>query len=145
MTENIMNVSLNRESLRILITDPVDEYMVRTLKERGLKLSYQPDITREELLKVVEGYDILVVRSRTKVDKQVIEKGKNLKIIARAGIGVDNIDTDEAERRKIRVVYAPGASTDSAAELTIGLMISAARNMFTSMSLAKAGIYKKTQ
>lgn len=140
-----MNVSLNRESLRILITDPVDEYMVRTLKERGLKLSYQPDITREELLKVVEGYDILVVRSRTKVDKQVIEKGKNLKIIARAGIGVDNIDTDEAERRKIRVVYAPGASTDSAAELTIGLMISAARNMFTSMSLAKAGIYKKTQ
>jgi D-3-phosphoglycerate dehydrogenase len=136
--------SLSKDSISVLITDPVDEYMIRTLKSKGLKIVYQPDITREELLKIVENFDVLVVRSRTTVNGEIIERGKRLKIIARAGIGVDNIDVDEAERRKIRVVYAPGASTDSAAELTLGLMIAAARNMYTSMALAKSGIFKKT-
>ncbi|MCG3108875.1 Glyoxylate reductase [Metallosphaera sp. J1] len=145
MADNFMGGSLAKENLTILITDPIDEYMIRTLKTKGLRVNYQPDIDREELLKVVENYDVLVVRSRTKVDKEVIERGKRLRVIARAGIGVDNIDTEEAERRKIRVVYAPGASTDSAAELTIGLMLAGARNMFTSMTLAKSGIYKKTE
>ncbi|MCI2414960.1 MAG: NAD(P)-binding domain-containing protein [Candidatus Aramenus sp.] len=146
MAETINSVkynSINRENLRILITDPIDNYMLDTLKSNGFNVTYLPDIKREELLKVIENYHVIVVRSRTKVDKEIIERGKNLKIIARAGIGLDNIDTDEADKRNIKVVYAPGASTDSAAELTIGLMIAAARNMYTSMSLAKSGIFKK--
>jgi len=135
--------SINKENLQILITDPMNEYMLKALKEKGFKVTYNPSIEREELLKVIENYDVIVVRSRTKVDKEIIEKGKRLKIIARAGIGLDNIDTDEAENRGIKVVYAPGASTDSAVELTIGLMIAGARNLYTSMNLAKSGIFKK--
>ncbi|BFH74274.1 D-2-hydroxyacid dehydrogenase [Sulfurisphaera javensis] len=132
-------------TIKVLITDPIDEILIKSLKDKGVQVDYQPEISREELLKVIEDYDIIVVRSRTKVDREVIERGKKLKIIARAGIGLDNIDTEEAEKRKIRVVYAPGASTDSAVELTIGLMIAAARKMYTSMNLAKSGIFKKLE
>jgi D-3-phosphoglycerate dehydrogenase len=131
--------------VRALITDPINEILIKSLKEKGVIVDYRPEITREELLNIINDYDILVVRSRTKVDKEVIERGKKLKIIARAGIGLDNIDTDEADKRGIKVVYAPGASTDSAVELTIGLMVAAARRMHTAMNLAKSGIFKKIE
>ncbi|MBB5252592.1 D-2-hydroxyacid dehydrogenase [Sulfurisphaera ohwakuensis] len=132
-------------TVKALITDPIDEILIKTLREKGIQVDYMPEISKEELLNIIGNYDIIVVRSRTKVTKDVIEKGKKLKIIARAGIGLDNIDTEEAEKRNIKVVYAPGASTDSAVELTIGLMIAAARKMYTSMALAKSGIFKKIE
>ncbi len=144
--ETIQNVnSLNKLNLKVIITDPVDEYMIKTLQSYGLAVDYKPEITREELLRIIDQYEILVVRSRTRVDKEIIERGKNLKVIARAGIGLDNIDVDEASKRNIRIVYAPGASTDSAAELTIGLMIVAARRLYESMNMAKANIFKKVE
>ncbi|QIW24135.1 3-phosphoglycerate dehydrogenase [Sulfolobus sp. S-194] len=132
-------------TVKALITDPIDEILIKTLREKGIQVDYMPEISKDELLNIIGNYDIIVVRSRTKVTKDVIEKGKKLKIIARAGIGLDNIDIEEAERRNIKVVYAPGASTDSAVELTIGLMIAAARKMYTSMALAKSGIFKKIE
>ncbi|TRM98014.1 3-phosphoglycerate dehydrogenase, partial [Sulfolobus sp. B1] len=98
--ETIQNVnSLNKLNLKVIITDPVDEYMIKTLQSYGLAVDYKPEISREELLKIIDQYEILVVRSRTKVDKEIIERGKNLKVIARAGIGLDNIDVDEASKR----------------------------------------------
>ncbi|MQL55324.1 D-2-hydroxyacid dehydrogenase [Acidianus ambivalens] len=141
----IQTNSLNKENLNILITDPVADVMLNTLKEKGFHVDYQPEISKEELMKVIENYDIIIVRSRTKVTRDIIERGKRLKIIARAGIGLDNIDTDAAQERGIKLVYAPGASTDSAVELTIGLMIAGARKMYTSMTLAKSGIFKKIE
>jgi len=132
-------------SVKVLITDPINEILIKTLKEKGAEVDYRPEIERKELLDIIENYQVLVVRSRTKVDKDVIERGKNLKIVARAGIGLDNIDTDETDKRGIKVVYAPGASTDSAVELTIGLMIAAARKMHAAMNLAKSGIFKKLE
>jgi len=132
-------------TIKALITDPVDDILIQALKDKGVQVDYIPDLSRDELLNIIPNYDIIVVRSRTKVDKEVIERGKRLKIIARAGIGLDNVDTEEAEKRNIKIVYAPGASTDSAAELTIGLMIAAARKMYTSMNLAKSGIFKKVE
>ncbi len=130
---------------RVLITDPIDKILIEKLSQFNVKIDYMPEIERDALLRIIDGYDVIVVRSRTKVDKEVIERGKNLKVIARAGIGLDNVDTEEAEKRGIKVVYAPGASTDSAAELTIGLMIAAARNFLDSFNLAKGGIFKKVQ
>lgn len=145
MEEAVKYNSLSKEDFRILITDPVDDIMIKTLKEKGLYVDYQPQITREELLRIIKDYDAIVVRSRTKVDREILERATRLKIVARAGIGVDNIDTDYAEQHGIKVVYAPGTSTDSAAELTIGLMIAAARKLHTSMNLAKSGIFKKVE
>ncbi|MCQ4345289.1 MAG: 3-phosphoglycerate dehydrogenase, partial [Sulfolobaceae archaeon] len=130
--------------VRVLITDPVDKLLIEKLSQYNVQIDYRPDIERKELLDIIKDYDILVVRSRTKVDKEVIERGSNLKLIARAGIGLDNIDTEEADKRGIKVVYAPGASTDSAAELTIALLLAAARNLCESTALAKSGVFKKT-
>jgi D-3-phosphoglycerate dehydrogenase len=135
--------SINKENLKLLITDPMDNVMLQMLQERGIKVDYKPEIDRNSLLNEISNYDVVVVRSRTKLDKEIIERGKNLKIIARAGIGLDNIDVDEAEKRGIKIVYAPGASTDSAVELTIGLMILGARPIFQGISMVKSGSFKK--
>ncbi|ACP35411.1 D-isomer specific 2-hydroxyacid dehydrogenase NAD-binding [Sulfolobus islandicus Y.G.57.14] len=137
--------SINKLDFKVLITDPVDQYMIKTLQNNGLIVDYKPEISREELLKIIDQYQVLVVRSRTKVDKEIIRYGTNLKIIARAGIGLDNIDTEEASKRNIKIVYAAGASTDSAAELTIGLLLTAARKLYDSMNMAKGGIFKKIE
>ncbi|MEM0174043.1 MAG: D-2-hydroxyacid dehydrogenase [Sulfolobaceae archaeon] len=132
-------------SFSILISDPIDNTVINKLIQKGFQVNYNPTITRNEILEIIENYDILIVRSRTKVDKEVIERGKRLKIIARAGVGLDNIDVDEAVKRGIKVIYAPGASTDSVAELTIGLMIIAARNLYNSITFTKNGIFKKVE
>ena len=129
--------------LRVLITDPVADLILEELGAAGLQVDYRPGISRGELLHVVESYDALVVRSRTRVDREVIERGRRLKVIARAGVGLDNIDLEAAAARGVRVVNAPGAATQSVAELAIGLMIAAARRLGESMELARRGIWKK--
>ncbi|MGE9811152.1 3-phosphoglycerate dehydrogenase, partial [Ferroplasma acidiphilum] len=90
---------------KVLICDPVDTVMTDKLKDK-FEIDYKPKISSQELLEVIKDYDVVVVRSRTKITKDVISNGKKLKIIARAGIGVDNIDTDYAEEKHIKVVYA---------------------------------------
>jgi D-3-phosphoglycerate dehydrogenase len=140
-----MNYNSLYKSFNVLITDPVDNTLIEGLKSIGVKVDYRPNINREELLKIIKNYDILVVRSRTLVNKEIIDNGINLKIIARAGVGTDNIDVDEANKKGIKVIYAPGASTHSTAELTIGLIIIAARNLYNAINLTKNGIFKKIE
>jgi len=141
----MINAGGRYSTFNVLITDPIDNTVIEKLIQKGFKINYKPTITKDEILKIIEDYDILIVRSRTKVDKDIIERGKRLKIIARAGVGLDNIDVEEANKRGIRIVYAPGASTDSVAELTIGLIIVAARNLYYSINLTKNGVFRKTE
>jgi D-3-phosphoglycerate dehydrogenase len=129
--------------LRVLITDPVADLILEGLGAAGLRVDYRPGISRGELLNIIGGYDALVVRSRTRVDREVIERARRLRVIARAGVGLDNIDLEAASARGIRVVNAPGAATQSVAELAIGLMIAAARRLGESMELARRGVWKK--
>jgi D-3-phosphoglycerate dehydrogenase len=93
-------------------------------------VDYQPDINSGQLGIVAKDYDVLVVRSRTKITKEIIEaSAQNVKIIARVGVGLDNIDVEEAEARKIRVINSPEAAATSVSELVIGLMLSLARKI----------------
>ena len=93
-------------------------------------VDYQPDINSAQLGIVAKNYDVLVVRSRTKITKEIIEaSAQNVKIIARVGVGLDNIDVEEAEARKIRVINSPEAAATSVSELVIGLMLSLARKI----------------
>lgn len=131
--------------VRVLITDSVDEYIINGLKSRGIDIDYRPGISREDLLKVVPGYEALIVRGgRTKVTRDVIDAASRLRVIARAGVGLDNIDVEYAKARGgIEVINAPEGSTQSVAELTIGLMIAAARLVSLQDRLIKGGEWPK--
>ncbi|MFP3208079.1 MAG: D-2-hydroxyacid dehydrogenase [Caldivirga sp.] len=129
--------------LKVLVTDKVDEKLLNRLRSMGMVIDYKPGIQRDELLKLIDGYHILVVRSRTKVDREVIDRGTSLKIIARAGVGLDNIDVEYALKRGLVIINSPNAATYSAAELTLTLMLMLARNVHLHIFDVKNGKWSK--
>lgn len=115
---------------KILIADSLPEPILKrynTLK--GITIDNRAGISKDELAEVLPEYDGLVVRSRTKATADLIQRGQKLKVIGRAGAGVDNIDTEEATRRGIIVMNTPGGNTIAATEHTIALMLAALRNI----------------
>ncbi len=117
-------------SFKILISDPLSEEGVFPLREaKGFDVTMKTDLTNEELLEEIGTYDALLVRSQTQVTREVIEQAHELKVIARAGVGVDNIDLNAATENGIIVVNAPDGNTNSAAEHTIAMLMSLARKI----------------
>lgn len=117
-------------SFNILISDPLSEEGIFPLREaKGFNVEMKTDLSKEELLEEIGEYDALLVRSQTQVTREVIERAHNLKVIARAGVGVDNIDLDAATENGIIVVNAPDGNTNSAAEHTIAMLMSLARKI----------------
>ena len=130
---------------RVLICDSIDKIGVEILTKAGMIVDYQPEISFEKLQSLVDGYDVLVVRSRTTVSKEVIEKGNSLKVIARVGVGLDNIDTNYAKSKNIEVINAQEAAINAVSELVIGSMISLARLIpFAHSELSKGNWIKKS-
>ena len=127
--------------MKILVNDALAKQAVDLLKEQHEvdTNEYDPD----ELLRKIGNYDAILVRGRTKVTAEVIEAGKNLKVIGRAGIGVDNVDVKKATEKGIPVVNAPSGSTYSVAELTMGHIISMARYLPQADASMKAGKWEK--
>ena len=128
---------------RILVADPIGAEGVELLKTRAdvdVKTGMEPP----ELLAVIAEYDGLVVRSETKVTKEVIETAKLLKVVGRAGIGVDNIDLDAATSAGIAVVNAPTGNTVAAAEHTMALMLALSRNVPSAHQSLKSGEWKRS-
>ena len=115
--------------MRVLVASNIAEDAIELMRKEGLDVDVRAGISEEELENIIGEYDALIVRSSPKVTKEIIEKGKNLKIIGRAGVGVDNIDLEAATQHGIVVVNAPGGNTISTAELTIGMIIAAARKI----------------
>ena len=108
---------------KILIIDDVHPILTEGLNNLGFDVSYLPDATREDLLDLVGEYLGLVVRTKTTIDKEVLSKAVNLKFIARAGSGVDNIDTDFCDKNGIRYFNAGEANADAVGEQTLGMML----------------------
>ncbi len=129
--------------MRILVTDGLDPEALASLQRRSTVdvIEAAPD----QLASLIPSYDALIVRSRTKVTAAVIERGSRLKVIARAGVGVDNIDLEAATKRGIPVVNAPAASTTAVAELTIGHMLSLARHLAAADRSIKEGKWEKAR
>ena len=134
-----------KSKMRILVCDPVHEEGIEKLKQAGFEVDVNPTITSEQLTKIVSNYDVLIVRSRTKVTKEIIEAGRQLKVIGRAGIGLDNIDLETAEKKGIMVFDVPAASANAAAELTAGLIISLARSIPRADNSMKEGKWIKKE
>jgi len=119
-------MSLNQS---VLICDQVNPILKEILDKNGLKVTYEPLITPEQLAEKIGNFNVVVVRSRTKLVKELIEKADNCQIIARVGVGLDNIDQDVAKAKNIKVINAVEGAITAVAELVIGLMLSMAREI----------------
>lgn len=128
---------------KVLICDSIDESGIKTLENAGLKVDYLPEISAQELLSKVKDYEIIVVRSRTKITKEVIESATKAKVIARVGVGLDNINTTEANKHNIEVINAGEASINAVSELVIGFMFSLSRNIPFANNETKSGKWIK--
>jgi len=126
-------------SYKILILDGVNPVCEKVFKERGIEAVNSPKLPKEELLKTIPKYDAIVVRSATKVTPDVLKAAKNLKIVGRAGVGVDNIDIDAATKAGVLVMNTPNGNTISTAEHTCGMMLSLARNIPVAVNTVKNG------
>ena len=113
----------------MLICDQVNPTLNDILEKNGLKITYEPEITPEQISGKIEDFDVVIVRSRTKLTKDLIEKASKCKIIARVGVGLDNIDQNAAKEKGIRVINAVEGAMNAVAELVIGLMLSLAREI----------------
>lgn len=130
--------------MRIHVNDPLDKSAMERLMNSGYNVTSE-HLEKEDLIKEIPNIDVLVVRSATKVTADIIEAGKNLKIIARAGTGLDNVDVEKAKEKGIKVINTPGANGISIAELAIGLMISCARHIAKGTMDLKNGEWTKKQ
>ena len=114
---------------KILISDAMDNIAEKILTSNNIDVDVKTDFTVEELKVKISEYDGLIIRSATKVTKEIIESAKNLKIIGRAGAGVDNIDLNSAKEKKIIVMNTPGGNTNATAEHTLALLLSLSRKI----------------
>lgn len=130
--------------MKVLISDKINESALTLLKDKNIDYDYLPEITPDVLKATIVNYTALIVRSRTKVTKDIIEAGK-IKVIGRVGSGVDNIDMVTARKRKIIVVNAPLANCASVAELTIGLILSLLRKLDKAYSSMREGLWLKKE
>jgi len=119
-------MSLNQS---VLICDQVNPILKEVLEKNGLKVTYEPEITPEQIAENIGNFEVGVVRSRTKMTRELIAKADKCQIIAREGVGLDNIDQEAAKEKNIKVINAVEGAITAVAELVIGLMLSMAREI----------------
>jgi len=132
-----------KPSIKILVCDPLENEGIQKLKGAGFRVDVKPSIGAEELKTTVSNYDALIVRSRTKVTKEILDAGKQLKLVGRAGAGLDNIDLETAEKKGVKVFNTPDAPAEAVAELTMGLMLALARSIPNADRAMKEGRWIK--
>lgn len=139
---------------KVLVSDPIDQVGIDILSQVA-QVDIKTNLPPEELLQIIPDYDALMIRSGTRVTKEVIEAGTNLRIIGRAGVGVDNVDVPTATRRGVLVVNSPEGNTVAAAEHAVAMMLSLSRYIPAANHSVKNGqwdrksftgveVYKKT-
>jgi D-3-phosphoglycerate dehydrogenase len=128
--------------MRVLVTEPLAESGLAFLREE-FEVDVRPELAKEGLAEAIDGYDAVIVRSQTKITAEVLERGTTLKVVARAGIGLDNVDVDAATRRGVLVVNAPQSNIVSAAEHTMALLLAQARNVPQANASLRAGRWER--
>ena len=129
---------------RVLCTDGFGAAgLERLRKDPNIEVEFKDKLSHDELLGIIDGFDGLIVRSASQVGRDVIEKGPKLKIVARAGVGTDNIDIDAATERGIMVVNAPAGNTTSTAELSFSMLLALARHIPQAAGLMAQGKWEK--
>jgi len=131
-------------TMRVLVSDPLEKQGIEILeKEKDIKVDVKIKLPPEELKKILKDYDALIVRSETKVTKDILQSASKLKVIGRAGIGLDNIDVKEASQKGIIVMNSPTGNTISTAEHAFSLLLSMSRNIPQADASLKAGKWER--
>jgi D-3-phosphoglycerate dehydrogenase len=131
--------------MKILVASRIHEKAIQLLEENGFEVTIVEEPHEDELARIIKGFDGLIVRSKPLVTRKVIESADRLKVIARAGVGLDNIDVKAAEERGVALINAPESSTQSVAELAIGLMLAVARRIAFSDRRMREGYWAKKE
>jgi len=114
---------------KILVSDKLVPEGLQILKENGFQVDCKFGIDKEELKKIIKDYEAIIVRSQTKLTKEIIEAAQSLKVIGRAGVGLDNVDVPTATKKGVIVMNAPGGNTISTCEHTFALILALARKI----------------
>src|SRR3989338_4796697 len=129
---------------KILVSDPLAQEGMDILKKvKEFQVDVKHKLSSEEVKKIIKDYDGLLVRSETKVTKDIIDAAVNLKVIGRAGVGLDNVDLASASKRGIIVMNTPGGNTMSTAEHAVSLMLSLSRNIPQADESVKKGEWER--
>ncbi len=130
--------------MKVLVSDKMDEAGIDIFEnQEGIDVDVNTGLSPEALRNIIGSYDALAIRSATKVDKALLDAAVNLKVVARAGIGLDNVDIDEATRKGVAVMNTPGGNTVTTAEHAIAMMMSLTRNIPRASASMKAGRWEK--
>jgi len=132
-------------TVRILISDKIFDEGIKLLEETGYQVTRAWDIPKVDLPKIIADYDVLIVRSATKVKGELLENAKKLRVIGRAGEGLDNVDYQRAQKMGITLVNTPHVSYMSVAELTIGHMLALARNIIQGTTSLREDKWEKEE
>ncbi|NVJ99678.1 MAG: phosphoglycerate dehydrogenase [Alphaproteobacteria bacterium] len=130
---------------KVLISDKMSPLAEATFKERGVEVDYKPGLDKDELLKIIGDYDGLAIRSSTKVTPKVLEAAKNLKVVGRAGIGVDNVDVPAATNAGVVVMNTPFGNSITTAEHAIAMMMALVRQIPQANASTHAGKWEKSK
>ncbi len=131
--------------VKVLVAAPLHEKAIEVLEKAGFEVVYEEYPNEERLIELAKDVEAIIVRSKPKVTKRVIEEAPKLKVIGRAGVGLDNIDLEAAKERGIKVVNSPAASSRSVAELVFGLLFAVARKIAFADRKMREGVWAKKQ
>jgi len=129
--------------VKVIITDPIAKAGVKMLVDAGIEVDERPGLPPADLIQAIPAFDAIIVRSATKVTADVINAGKNLKVVGRAGVGLDNVDRKAADARGIKVVNTPAATSVTVAELALGHMLACARSIPQATQSLREGKWEK--
>ena len=130
---------------KVLISDKLSPQAVEIFKDKGVEVDFKPGLSPEELLEIIDNYDGLAIRSATKLTEQVLEKASNLKVVGRAGIGVDNVDIKAATANGVVVMNTPFGNSVTTAEHAVSLMMAMARQIPAANASTHAGKWEKSK
>ena len=131
--------------MKILISDKMSDKVEDVLKSKSIEYDIKTGMAPEELKSVIDQYDGILIRSATKLTAEILADCKNLKVVGRAGVGVDNVDLDTATKNKILVMNTPLGNLEATAELTIGLMFSLFRHIHLANQSTHDGKWEKSK
>lgn len=131
--------------IRVLSLDSNHHSLLETLREKGYHCDEDEHSTKEEIMAKLADYDVLIIRSRFKLDKTFLDAGTNLKCIARAGAGMENIDVEYAESKGIRCVHAPEGNRDAVGEQAIGMLLALMNNLCRADREVRNGTWKREE